>query len=1462
MKNKINFIYYILGLILILILIDSSSNHCNNKSEPILLKEGNVCVMRYCTEEDFKNNICIIDNVIIRTQWLNNIIIVGEENCRFTKIAKYSNGDMIAISQINPGKSLGAYFYGLKENGRPLFTKNGKETPYNPLNNYTISNYISIEYGESEILIVKNETNGKENLLILGRLFQFIELYNFDNKTIDSQQSLYNIYPFFSNNYIINNTRGSLINLKDSNYFLYGGIFSSYIFTSNNNYLILYKLYCERKVLINKYSSEIIKIYGNMTSCFETEDGEYIYCFYMKSLSEKEYKIIIFDKNLNKKSAELTIESNFIEANIFFKCIHYRGDKGIFTYYDKIDNEGPYPILLFKTKDDEDVINWNSLNKTKIKSYLFEYNIDLNDIIKISNDVICFASISKEKEILYIVIINIFDNESKLKIRYYLIRTFELYNYKFYLDLRLNIIKNSIALTSSYCNQINCENRDIHYSSLIIFSYPNSTDYSKNIIDELFEKNEILDNLIFDLNFRNIVIIENNIFGLIYSKIIIKTIENCDNIELISSTKNSSITIDYELEKEEDINITFKNNDIFNCSIGYLYEITEPDYEEFEKYPEKIDITYGNDNEIFNDFKKTYSGRLSYYNLYLNDKLTNNCLNDCGLCYDNTEKACIVCNYNYTIRSDINGIKNKTCLDKEIEETEKYSDILENLDDKSSHTLIDKPSDKPSDKPNNKPNDKPSDKPNNKPSDKQTDINDKIIKTFTDRITDKSIDKSIIENSNVEIDCTIEEIISSQCINNKVKDEQYSDLYNQFKDRYLKKDTYHGENKKVKTENVALELTNTDNQDENDPSISFIDLGKCEEILKNIYSIPKDESLIIYKSDIKTLDLTRTYVNYEIFNPMTLEPLDYLTHCSKEKISISIPINLNNNTKYLYNNLNSSGYNLFDTNDSFYNDICATYTTEKGTDMSLKDRQEAINNNGTILNFCQVGCTIAGFNNMTQKAKCNCNIQETKKVTNINDILFPTELLTNIFEGFKYSNYLVMKCYKLIFDFELIKKNIGFIFMMIIFISLLILLFIYIINGRNKIKYYIKAVLNNKSVYIKNRKSIKKDSIKTVNNKIPIINNSKKKKNKNKKFSLIIHNNNKINSDKNIKTKKKSFEPVKKTTTKNKKSINNPEIINSFINFGKSNEKLKNEINNLSLNIIPIHNFNYTKNKNTIKKNINNLNLEKTKKKSISLYKLNYKNNKNEQKLKKNEKQKKILDLDYVNYKTLNIQELNNLEYEVALLVDKRTFIQYYCSLIKKNQLIIFTFIPIDDYNLLTLKISSFLLQLSLYIASNAFFFSDSTMHQIYTDNGDESFLCHIPQIIYSSLISTVINTLLRQLCLSENDILSIKMVRSMKISIKKANEVKVYLRIKIIIFFIMSFLLTIFIWYFISCFCAVYTNTQIILIKDSLLSFGLSMVYPFGLNLIPTIFRISALRSKNQSKLCLYKISQLLSSI
>ena len=238
-----------------------------------------------------------------------------------------------------------------------------------------------------------------------------------------------------------------------------------------------------------------------------------------------------------------------------------------------------------------------------------------------------------------------------------------------------------------------------------------------------------------------------------------------------------------------------------------------------------------------------------------------------------------------------------------------------------------------------------------------------------------------------------------------------------------------------------------------------------------------------------------------------------------------------------------------------------------------------------------------------------------------------------------------------------------------------------------------------------------------------------------------------------------------------------------------------------------------------------------------------------------NKNLEKILKLDISIIKN-NEYELNILSYKDALKEDKRSYIQYYFSLLKIKHLFIFSFFPINDYNSRIIKIDLFFFYFTISYTVNGFFFDDVTMHQIYQDGGKFNFVYQIPLILYSLLITSILNTIIKGLSLSENSILEIKH-ENINFLDKKGIEIINCLFYKYIIFFIISFPLLFFCFYYIGCFCAVFRNTQIHLIKDSLLSLALHLLYPIFLYLLPGIFRIPALRSKKKNKEILYKLSK-----
>ena len=225
----------------------------------------------------------------------------------------------------------------------------------------------------------------------------------------------------------------------------------------------------------------------------------------------------------------------------------------------------------------------------------------------------------------------------------------------------------------------------------------------------------------------------------------------------------------------------------------------------------------------------------------------------------------------------------------------------------------------------------------------------------------------------------------------------------------------------------------------------------------------------------------------------------------------------------------------------------------------------------------------------------------------------------------------------------------------------------------------------------------------------------------------------------------------------------------------------------------------------------------------------------------------------------MNDYELNSLSYDFALKYETRTYWEYYISLIKTKELLVFTFYTNTDYNSRMLKIILFLLSFSLFYTVNALFFNDSTMHQIYEDEGAFNFIYQIPQILYSTIISTVIKVIISFLSLTEKALVKIKSQKNKKLALENLDKVLKCIAKKTIIFFSISFLLIIIFWYYLACFCAVYKNTQVYLIKDTLISFLTSLLYPFVINLFPGIFRIPAIQKKNK---CLFFVSYILAMI
>ena len=247
--------------------------------------------------------------------------------------------------------------------------------------------------------------------------------------------------------------------------------------------------------------------------------------------------------------------------------------------------------------------------------------------------------------------------------------------------------------------------------------------------------------------------------------------------------------------------------------------------------------------------------------------------------------------------------------------------------------------------------------------------------------------------------------------------------------------------------------------------------------------------------------------------------------------------------------------------------------------------------------------------------------------------------------------------------------------------------------------------------------------------------------------------------------------------------------------------------------------------------------------------------------IKPNKNQNKINSL--TNYKPDTDYELNWLSYEDAIKFDKRSNCEYYGSLLRSKQLFIFTFCSFNDYNSGVIKKFMFFLSFAIHYTINALFFNESNIHQIYEDEGKYNFKYQISYIIYSAIASDVVLRLMLQfLVLTDKDVLQVKLQETKEKALNmKKNKLKC-MKIKFAIFFILNFILLGLFWYYLTCFNAIYHNTQIYLIENTFISFGISLFYPFIINIIPSLIRIGAIKSTNKNQRCLYKASQIIQLI
>ena len=664
----------------------------------------------------------------------------------------------------------------------------------------------------------------------------------------------------------------------------------------------------------------------------------------------------------------------------------------------------------------------------------------------------------------------------------------------------------------------------------------------------------------------------------------------------------------------------------------------------------------------------------------------------------------------------------------------------------------------------------------------------------------------------------------------------------------------------IEKKDIIFQITTTINQIYNNyNNLSTIDLNECENKLRELYNIEVNAPLFMLKIDSYN-ENSPIQVEYEVchhnennneFFALSLEI------CKDIKININLPKYLSETEIGEY--IASNG------------DVCYSYKSENGKDISLKDRKKE-------LKFeCESNCDFIGYNTSNNMMICECEVKLGISEIKIDKNVELVSMESNESNESDKSISL-FDCVGYFFSKNGFQNNSGS-YILLCLISFNIIFVIYYQSSRrralqneidkflsfNQISNYNNAVINNNifnngyninnGYYINNGYNINNEN--NINNGYNInnennINNGSNINNENNINNGYINNQNSndithfnVENNNPSKSKKKQIRSNKRKTSQksNKGKVNNVPQISSPPKKSKINKKIGELNANANSFQKPDSNMEF--------RNIENQG-------NINMQVLNNDINNNYNLQVNNQINNQIINNGVMQTFYFNDYELNHMNYNEALLYDKRTYFQYYLSLIKTGNQLYFTFILKTDYNPILLKATIFVLSFSLLFLFNTLLFGEVSI----INKKNYSISYQMPQIIYSVILSAILTGITKYFVLPEENIAELRYVKVKEMLNAQIIKFKNKTSCKHILYFLVDFILLLFIWFYVSLFCAVYRNTQNFLIEIVFISLAFYLLYPFVLAIAPICLRIPSLKSEKRNKQCFFKLSKIIAAL
>ena len=615
--------------------------------------------------------------------------------------------------------------------------------------------------------------------------------------------------------------------------------------------------------------------------------------------------------------------------------------------------------------------------------------------------------------------------------------------------------------------------------------------------------------------------------------------------------------------------------------------------------------------------------------------------------------------------------------------------------------------------------------------------------------------------------------------------------------------------------------------------IPEIDFKNCYQRVKNHYHINEKDNIIIAVIDKKIEGINlRKIISHGMFDLNSGKYLDPNEMCKDEIIifaeNVENKLIASGIKLEVYKDMAKEGIDLFNLSSPFYNDICFQYNSSK--DIALKDRVLVYFPN---ISLCDENCELKGINMTTLEAICECLYSDTQNKVALKENALVKSSFGDIEELLNSINIYVLKCVKLLIKPHNIKKYYGGYIILMLFFIQIISIIVYYSKSLYHINKYVFGVINKYLNYIAENENI--------SNKIDL-----------KKRSISN------SKGKNAPPKAKNKEHKnKKEKSENRKSVNvfkkRNKSINHHLNFYFNNEKDNNKNKDHAPQIETINNKNntskevvYFKNRNINNNNVNDFFSSSRGDFSqvSSKFMLQVKDD---------------LDINIEEYLEIDLEKM---DYYEAIKKDKRKFCTILCENLRSNQTIINTFCMDEPLKPKPIKLILLTLQIDLYFFVNGLFFDEEYISKIYhleEDNFKTILERFIDNLLYATLVGVIVGYIIELFFVEEQKIKNILRMEKDNTLILKYETIKIMKNIKIryILFIIISLIITLFTVVHISCFNIVYKHTKMEWLIFSFIIIALIQFFSIIVCFLQSILRIISFKAKSEK---IYKLSLLLS--